>query len=123
MPDSVPAEWIDIPVPAATRVPVDARDRVQAIVGVTPVPASSVPFVKASFPPLHSNAILEVMPNSGHYPIQAYFRLSNPKVELESIVFFAVDVHAGARRLHIAADHVQAVADDGAGQPVTRYRQ
>src|SRR5947207_3791905 len=49
--------------------------------------------------------------------------LFSATVELESVVRVAVHLHAGTGRLHIAADHVQTVADHGARQAVSRHRQ
>src|SRR6266567_6953740 len=43
-------------------------------------------------------------------------------VELERVVRIGVYLHAGPCRLHVTADHVQAIADDGPRQSVTRHR-
>ena len=42
--------------------------------------------------------------------------------EFERIVVRGMHVHTRSRRLHVAAHHVQAVADHGARQPVPRHR-
>src|ERR1700681_201171 len=42
-------------------------------------------------------------------------------VELEGVVRVGVYLHAALRRLHVATDHVQALAEDGTRQSVTRY--
>ena len=47
-----------------------------------------------------------------------YFSASNSKASCE----IGVHLHAGLRRLDVAADHVQALADDGARQSVARHR-
>src|SRR6266849_3347043 len=44
-----------------------------------------------------------------------------PAVKLVSVVRLRMDVHPGARRLHVAAHHMQAVADDGPGESMAPY--
>src|SRR5438309_3508826 len=43
-------------------------------------------------------------------------------VKLVSVVRLGVDVHPGARRLHVAAHHMQAVADNRPGKSMAPYR-